>query len=109
MNTFKKINHMVQRFEELLNSRGITIRVNSELEHGCLILSNFYDEHLRAISGEFIPTTPEFRGDLQVALEVMNFMELILYHSKHPDFKQLIPHLELLSYGSPAQTIPFFC
>lgn len=104
MTSFADISQQVDRFEQLLQSHGIQIRNRSDLEYGCLLLKQLLDDQRRAISGERIAPSPGFRDELQLALGVLNIIQLVLENATHADFGALFPHLRLLGDGNPAQT-----
>lgn len=106
MTSFSDVSKQVDMFEELLLKLGLPIKTGSQLEHGCLVLKELLDEHTRALSGDQIESTIEFRDDLQIALGVLNIIQLSLANQDHQNFSSVFSHLKLLGSGSVAQTTP---
>jgi len=102
--SFEHASLLVDAFERLLASRGVVIGTGSELEHGCLVLKELYEQHMRAKAGMSTAAWPKLRDDLQRSIGILNLMQLILAHAEHPSFDALLPHLRLLSEGAACQT-----
>ena len=106
MTSFLEASKQVDAFENLLIQNGISIKNGSQLEHGCLILKELLSEYERTLLGETLTSTFEFRDDIQIAVGVMNIIQLCLVNRDHEDFGALLPHLSILSDGAMVQTKP---
>lgn len=95
---------LVDKLEALLLSFGIKIGVGSDLETGCLLLRAFRTR--QELATLFANDQGRVRSSLQHALGIQQVIKLVLRCATHPEFEKMVPHLELLSTGAAATTVP---
>jgi len=91
--------HDIFEFEQLLNDIGLTIQADSDLERVSLAVIEANAKAHKEILHDNSIDIREFISDIA---GIIDFVKKILKHKNHPDFQQIIPHLELLNTASTA-------
>ncbi len=89
----------VYQFEELLKTMGLEIKSNSDLERISLTVLEANAIHRQEIKQDINRDVRSIFSDIA---GIVDFVKKILKHRNHPDFTQLIPHLQLLNKASIA-------
>ncbi|GMM61492.1 hypothetical protein [Novosphingobium pituita] len=90
------VSDLVDRFETLLDSHGVSIPKHGSTGADMLPLWRI----LGALKEGFSGTPDEMRRDYTAGLAVHDLAAKVLAVKDHQDFKTLIPHLEMLSKGA---------
>lgn len=104
LTSFGVVGTAVDEFEQVLKGHGLSIRTGSGLEHACLILKQLDTWRTELLAGAGVRGWAGSVRELREAIGILNLVQLVLRHSNHPAFPQLLPHLVLLNEGQPAQT-----
>jgi hypothetical protein len=88
--------------EALLRQHGLTVRLGSALEQ--VVLSTFDIVYRKQGSGK-VPAAEDIRIGYRNLIGVNELSSLLLSVRDHPDFGQLIPHLQLLNEGMALQNV----
>ncbi len=96
---FETSEELIFDFEALLNEVGIVIRPNSDLEKIAYLVLETH-----AMYKKEIPIDPSLDVRLLFAdiAGLVDLVSKIVKNRSHPDFKQIIPHLEVLNNASTA-------
>ena len=86
-------------FEKLLNDHGLTIQANSDLARISLAVLETNAKHKKEIQHD---DNIDIRYIFSDVAGIVDFVKQILKHKSHPDFNQIIPHLQLLNTASTA-------
>jgi len=96
---FETSEQEIFEFEDLLKNNGLTIQPNSDLERICLAVLETNAKHKKEIIHDNNTDIREVFADVA---GIVDFVKQILKHKSHSDFKQVIPHLQLLNTSSTA-------
>src|ERR1017187_10817372 len=100
--SFREVEDLVFKFETVLRKHGIVIQPNSQLDTACLAVIDSVFKHEQPETREEMT---DIRPALAYALGLWEFMKKIVRLEKHPDFEQLVPHLEQMNDGGFLQNI----
>ena len=86
-------------FEQLLKDNGLTIKTGSNLERVSFAVLEANAKANKEIEHDNSIDIREFISDVT---GIIDFVKKILKHKNHPNFQQIIPHLNLLNTASTA-------
>ena len=98
--TFFNAQKLVDQFEYILNSNGITINFGSELERLCLNITDLVEKHLEPRLRE---KNQDIRPYFRECLGLYDLITKIIKSSTHPNFKNLLPYLNKMNDNNPIQ------
>lgn len=86
-------------FEQLLKDKGLSIQKNSDLERISIAVLETNAKYKKEIQHD---NNTDIRYIFSDVAGIIDFVKKILKHKNHPDFNQIIPHLQLLNTASTA-------
>lgn len=103
LRSFDQARKIIERFERVLDSYGISIASGSELEAICFEIQDLEDKRTRRSP---LPKNTDFRAEMSRAMGVLHFAELLVAtFDRGRQLNTLIPHMELFNEASVAQNV----
>lgn len=101
--SFEQAGKIVEKFEGVLNSYGVSIASGSELEAICLEIQDLEEKRTRRSP---LPKNADFRAEMSRAMGVLHFAELLVAtFERGRRLDILIPHMKLFNEASIAQNV----
>lgn len=100
---FGEVQESINDFRDVLSEHNVFIRSESTLEALLLVAQGWEN---RRLSDEPLIASFEEQKEFRGGLGAHDLVRRIIRVREHPEFKALIPHLNLLNQGNPAATIP---
>lgn len=96
---FDTSEELIFDFETLLNGNGLVIKKNSDLEKISFAILETNSKHKKEIIHD---NNIDIRDHFSDVAGLVDIVEKIVKNKTHPDFEQLLPHLELLNKAGTA-------
>ena len=104
MITFKELDDLADKAEEILRKYDVPIKVGSHLEHAFLEIRNDYEKHLNP---SLIEPNEDFGHSVRETSGTIILCQRLLCAEERGEVQQFVGHLKLLSECLPSQAVPY--